>query len=332
MRKMCSEAIYLVTGATGFIGSHLVDRLLADGLHVRCLVRRTSSLQFLPRSGFESVHGDLLTGEGLHESLTGAHTVFHLAGAVKAVSPKDFLESNVRATANLLEEAANAKVRRVVHVSSVSAAGPSRSAKPTTEVMPPVPISQYGRAKLESELTVLGSRLFSKSVIVRPSAVYGPRDSALFPFIRAVRRGRILQVGRSTRRFHLTHVRDVVEGLCAAATWPPAGGQIFYLTPDDPVTWIHFGAATAEALGCSARPVIIPRTLALGLAICAEFWSRATGRAGFLTRDQIHEACSDWVFDNSLAKQLLDFHPITPLKEGLRETLDWYESQGWFDH
>ncbi len=181
-RETGDGAAALVTGATGFIGSHLVEVLVSRGWRVRCLVRRPAELP----EGAEAVHGDL-AGAGLERAAAGVEVVFHLAGVTKARRAREYYEGNARGTAALVEACAG--VPRFVHVSSLAAVGPSADSVPLTEDAEPAPFTHYGKSKLEAERIVRASALGERAVIVRPPVVYGPRDTDVLHFFRAAARG-----------------------------------------------------------------------------------------------------------------------------------------------
>jgi dihydroflavonol-4-reductase len=318
----------LVTGGTGFIGSHLVDRLAAQGRALRCLVRRGSRLDLLPRAGLELARGDLAAGEGLPEALRGVDAVIHLAGVTKARALSDYEAGNARATANLLRAAG--EVRRLVHVSSLAAAGPSTAGAPLTEDAAPRPVSHYGRSKLAAEEAVRNSPLWDRAVIVRPPVVYGPRDRDVYQVLRAAARGWMARIGSVERRFSLIHVQDLVDGLLAALDRPNAGARIFYLAHPVPVSWDEFGRTAARLMGRPVRTLAVPEKAAYVLGFCAEWWSRLRGKPGILSRDKVAEACcAGWVCDPARACRELGFRASTGLEDGLRRTLEWYREAGW---
>jgi nucleoside-diphosphate-sugar epimerase len=317
----------LVTGATGFIGSHLVERLAAQGRLPRCLVRRSSMAGNLPRA-IELAYGDLESGAGLAEAVRGVDTIIHLAGVTKARTIADYDRGNAVATANLLRAAGN--VERFVHVSSLAAAGPSPADRPLTETDEPRPVSHYGRSKLAGEQAVRRSPLAERTVIVRPPVVYGPRDRDVLQMLRTVARGWMAKIGAAPRRFSHIYVGDLVDGLIAAADCAGAGGQVFYLANAAPVSWDEFGSVAARLMGRKLRTVAIPEKAAYGLGLCAEWGTRLSGKPGILSRDKVREACcAGWVCDPGRARRELGFCAPTGLEEGLRRTLDWYKEAGW---
>jgi nucleoside-diphosphate-sugar epimerase len=318
----------LVTGGTGFIGSHLVDRLAAQGCPFRCLVRRTSHVSNLPLAPSQLVYGDLVSGEGLAEALRGVETVIHLAGVTKARTSAGYHSGNAVATANLLRAAAG--VRRFVHVSSMAAAGPSCSGESLTEDAAPQPVSHYGRSKLAAEEAVRNSELRERAVVVRPPVVYGPRDTDVYQVIRGVARGWMPRIGKAERRFSLIYVSDLVDGLLAAADRESVGGKTFFIAHAVPISWDEFAHTAARLMNRSVRTFAIPENAAYVLALCAEWWTRLSGKPGILSRDKIAEACCEgWVCDTALARRELGFCASTALRDGLRQTVEWYRKAGW---
>jgi nucleoside-diphosphate-sugar epimerase len=313
----------LVTGATGFIGGHLIENV--DGA-VRCLVRRSVSLPG-GRGSVSSVRGDLATGAGLDEALDGVDTVIHLAGATKALRPDDYYAGNALATENLARRAAGRGIR-FVHVSSLAAAGPSVGGAAVTEDDPPHPVSHYGRSKLEAEQIVRA--LLPDAVIVRPPVVYGPRDTDVFRMLQSVARGLSVQIGGGDRWFSAIYVKDLVEGILAAARAPQAAGRTYFLSHPKPSTWD--GLATIAGRVMNRRPLrlSLPVPAAVAVGWCAELWARATGKPGIVSRDKIAEArCERWTCDAGRAARELGFEARTPLEDGLARSLAWYKETGW---
>ncbi len=318
-------ATVLVTGATGFIGWHLVKRLLEHGAGVRCLTRGAA---LLPAPA-ETVRGDYVTGAGLREALAGVHTVFHLAGVTKALRTKDYFTGNVEVTEHLAQAAAEyGDSVRFVHVSSLAAAGPSTGDADVSEQTDPHPVSAYGRSKLAGEQAA--RRLLPRAVVVRPPVVYGPRDTDVFEMVRGIARGIDLRIGRAERWFSAIYAADLVEGLLAAARCPGAAGKTYFLAHPEPVSWTQFAATAARLLNRRVRTIVVSRAAAAALGSVAGCWSRLRGKPGIVSADKLREALYPrWTCTADLARSELGFVAATTLEEGLAQSIAWYKEHGW---
>lgn len=322
----------LVTGGTGFIGSHLVEALCAQGAPVRCLIRR-SSRKYLsqPPAEAELVYGDLLSGAGLDEALEGVDTVIHLAGVTKALAAADYYAGNAKATENLAQGVARRRGIRLVHVSSLAAIGPSLDGVPVNEDAEPHPLTHYGKSKLKAERIV--KELVADAVIVRPPVVYGPRDTDVFQFLRSVSKGLVLRIAGGERYFSAIYVKDLVGGLLAAARAPRAQGRAYFLASAKIISWSDLGTAAAGVVGRHPRVLTAPAAVAYAVGYCAECWSRLTGTPGILSREKVKEAlCSHWTCSTERAAQELGFEAGTPLEAGIADTLAWYKEAGWLTY
>jgi dihydroflavonol-4-reductase len=314
--------MFLVTGATGFIGSHLVDKLCASGMAVRAMVRRIDRDWPCP-----TAQCDLLAGAGLEDALEGVDTVIHLAGATKALSSEGYYRANVEATA-ALARALRHRAVGLVHVSSLAAAGPSPDGAPVDEDAPPHPVSQYGRSKLEGER--VAREIKPDTVIVRPPVVYGPGDRGVFRILKSVSRGWMLEIGGGDRWFSAVYVSDLVDGLIQAATHAAARGRTYFLAHPKPNSWTSLASAAAKIMGVKARTVRVPLPAAYAVGYCAEAWARLVRRPGIVSRDKIAEAqCAYWVCDSRRAAAELSWEAATPIEAGLAQALAWYKEAGW---
>jgi dihydroflavonol-4-reductase len=323
----------LVTGGTGFIGRHLLEKLVAQGETVRALVRRTVVTHRFPRSlpaGVETVYGDLVSGAGLAEALRGAEVVIHLAGVTKALRTQDYYTGNVRATEQLAHAMAG-RGMRLVHVSSLAAMGPATPGAPLAEDAEPHPLTNYGRSKLDAERVV--RNLAPDAVIVRPPVVYGPRDTDVFQLLKSISKGLVLEISGGDRWFSAIYVKDLVEGLLAAAGAPRAAGRAYFLAHAKPVSWRQLGGAAARIMARTPRVLTVPFAVANLVGACGELWSRLSGKPGIVSREKIAEArCMAWTCDTGRAASELGFVAPTSLDEGLAATLAWYKEAGWLTY
>jgi nucleoside-diphosphate-sugar epimerase len=318
--------VILVTGGTGFIGAHLLEMLAAKGESVRALVRRRRVPRSLP-AGVETAYGDLESGAGLAEALRGADTVIHLAGVSKALHSRDYYSGNVHATEQLAR-AMRGRGMRLVHVSSLAAMGPSAPGAPLAEDAEPHPFTHYGKSKLLAEGVV--RELAPDAAIVRPPVVYGPRDTDVFQLLKSISRGLVLEIAGGERWFSAIYVKDLVEGLLAAARAPRAGGRAYFLAHAKPVSWRQLGASAARIMARTPRVVTVPFAVAHAVGAGAELWARLCGKPGIVSREKIAEArCMAWTCDTARAADELGFVAPTSLDEGLAATLAWYKEAGW---
>jgi nucleoside-diphosphate-sugar epimerase len=316
----------LVTGGTGFIGSHLVEFLHGSGEPIRCLVRSKSRARVLPQ-GVEIVEGDLLTGAGLPEALRDADSVIHLAGITKALSAADYYDGNARATESLAR-AAQGRDFRFVHVSSLAAIGPSRGNRAVEEDDEPHPLTHYGRSKLEAERIVRA--LLPEAVIVRPPVVYGPRDTDVFQLLKSISRGFVLEIAGGERWFSAIYVKDLVQGILAALRDPAALGRSYFLTNPKPASWSELASAAAAVMNRRPRVIRLPIVVAQGVGWCAEAWAQVSRTPGIISREKIREAqCGAWICDHRRAETELGFRASTSLGDGLAQTLRWYKEAAW---
>ena len=316
----------LVTGASGFIGSHLVEHLISLGERVRCLVRRKLALP----QGAEACFGDLVTGEGVASALRGIDSVIHLAGTTKALRPQDYYNGNARATETLVR-AMSGHSMRLVHVSSLAAVGPAAEGAPLDEDAAPHPLTNYGKSKLEAEQLV--RQEFPDAVIVRPPLVYGPRDTDVFQLLKSISKGLVLEISGGERWFSAIYVKDLAEGLVAALRGTKGAGRTYFLAYPKPSSWSELNAVAARVMGRKARVLRVPALAAHAVGFCAEVWSRMTGKPGIISREKVAEAqCMCWTCDTRRAKTELGFEARTSLEAGMAETLAWYKEAGWLSY
>jgi nucleoside-diphosphate-sugar epimerase len=313
----------LVTGGTGFIGSHLVETLCARGEPVRRVVRRNRLLQ-------GDFHGELVSGAGLDQALQGVDTVIHLAGVTKALTSGEYYAGNVRATENVARMTAGRGIR-LVHVSSLAAVGPSPDGTPVSEDADPHPLTHYGSSKLEGERVVRA--LVPDAVIVRPPVVYGPRDTDVFQFLKPISKGFLIEIGGGERWFQAIYVKDLVDGILAAARAPQAAGRTYFLAHAKAVSWSELGAVAARIMRRDLRVLHVPSSVAYAVGCCAEMWSLLTRKPGIVSREKIAEArCRYWTCDTRRAAEEIGFEARTPLEAGIAETLAWYKEAGWLKY
>lgn len=323
--------IAVVTGASGFVGQNLVRRLRRDGHEVRCLVRPSGGTA--PRGVSRHVVRFDEPASLLNcDALEGAHAVFHLAAATKAVDAEAFHSANVTPTRHLLGAIiARRLIPRFVYISSQAAAGPAPDLhRPVDERDPPRPIEPYGRSKLEAERIVESFADRVPVTVLRPCAVFGPYDRDFLALFRLAARGLILYPGVAGHWFSVLHVHDLVDAMIAAATRPEAVSQTYFVAGSTPVRWRDFGNHVEAAAARRVRHVDVPSALVQSVSLAGELWSRVSRRPLLANRGRAAMSRQKfWVCSASRARLELGLRETYSLPDAVRETYYWYRQNGW---
>ncbi len=322
----------LVTGGTGFIGSHLTEALIRARVQVRCLLRKTSDVKWLKGLPVEFVPGDCNDKASLEEAVRGVDWVFHLAGATKAIKEKTYFEVNGLGTENLIHACLenNPRLQKFIYVSSQAAAGPSRNGINKKESDSCEPVSVYGRSKRMGEESILAHAHELPALILRPSSVYGPRDKEIFVLFKCLSR-RIKPCLAGPRQcLSLCYVQDIVQGILLAVETQAKSGEIFFLSDGNDYRMEEIGDIFAHAMGIAALRIRVPRRMVKGVACFSEYLFKLFGRPCILNKDKAEEIVQEeWVCDITKAKTLLGFEPRVPLPEGAGLTFAWYKKEKW---
>lgn len=334
----------LVTGASGFIGSHLVETLIARGDEVTALVRRTSPADPLRSLGATLAHGDVTQAEGLREAVVGQSVVYHVAGSTRALRARELFEVNRRGVGNVARACAEqARPPVLVVVSSLAAAGPSPRGRLRTDADPLHPVSAYGRSKRAGEKA---ARQFADRVpitIVRPPIVLGERDrNGLAMFKAVARTGLHLVPGSAPETYSIIHAADLAQLLVLAAErgtrLAPAGAcdpsdarGFYFAAGDQHPTWCQLGRMIGAALGRGrAFTLPVPMALAWTLAAGTEVVAQISRQPFYLGIDKFREvSAGSWACSPQKALEELGFSVAAPLAERLRQTVEWYRKTGW---
>lgn len=324
----------LVTGATGFVGSHLAEVLRERGIDVRLLVRSESRLAPELRSGFEIIKGDVTQpASELRKAAEGCEYVFHVAGLIRGRTQADFDAVNAEGTRNVLEAAKLAGgVRRAVAVSSQAAVGPSDNAQDlVSEDRDPRPVTFYGRSKLKGEQIAREYMKDFAVTIVRPPVVYGPRDTATLEFFKWMSKGYSLRFGNPDKAFSMIHGRDLARGIADAAMHEAAAGETFFVTDPEPYRMERIMELLREILKPSKNRTMNPPVwLARAFARVNDLIQVITRRPMLPNSDKMKELLPPyWLCSAEKARRVFGFESQISVRDGLAETGDWYLKQGW---
>ena len=329
---MQTQEIAVVTGANGFVGSHLVDNLLSKGLKVRCLVRKSSNLRWLDGKNVEIFNSGLSDKDGLRKAFKDANYIFHVAGVVKSKTAEGYFKGNVDTTRNLLEVALESKssIKRFLVVSSQTVSGPSTEGKPVNEETECNPITTYGRSKLEEEKLALSYKDKLPITICRAPAVYGERDTEIFIYFQTFNKGLTTTIGFNKKELSLLHVVDLVEGFYLAAMSEKAVGQIYFIGSEKFYTWQEINSITSKVL--NKKPIIIkvPHFLVYTIASVAQFFAMFSSKPATLNIEKAKDITQQyWTCDTSKAIRDLGYKQKISIEDGIKRTCDWYKEMKW---
>ena len=322
-----------LTGASGFVGSHVLDSLRAGHHEVSILLQHTSNTRFISRHVPEvKVHyGSLDDLSVLTKAMSGVEAVIHCAGKIKALHSSEFYRVNQAGTCNMVT-AANAcreSVRHLVYISSLAVSGPGVLGCPAEETGEPRPVSVYGRSKWLGEIEVR-QHCRVPWTILRPAAVYGPRDTEFLPLFQKIERGVMPLLSGGKRALNLVYGPDVAAAVLCSLMHERGAGGTYHVAAEPPCTEEKFMQEIAAQFQLRPLRLPIPRSALYLACVIQEILCRATGRPNILSRQKLPELLAPgWVCSTDRIRQELGFTASTSLKDGVGRTFDWYRREGW---
>ncbi len=323
----------LVTGANGFVGSHVVDELLRREMSVRAAVRPGSGIEELATDRVDLRRVDYSDPAAVEALVDGTRGVIHVAGSTRAAREADYERANVQTTRTLVEACARSSRAGdgFVLVSSLAAAGPSMRDRPRDEAQPERPISAYGRSKLRAETAVrevAGDDLAWS--ILRPPAVFGPRDRDFLRLARMVDRGWAPRLGSVPQELSVIHVHDLARALVDVLGDPRGAGRTWFVADPAPTDWDEIVDVLAAALRRRPRRIPVSTGLLPVVAGVSSVIGRLARRPGPLPADRVADLRAEaWTCSPVRIAHELGFRPAVTLREGLHATVRWYRDHGW---
>lgn len=329
---MKNPPIAVVTGANGFVGSHLVDHLLARGYTVRCIIRKTSDTKWLEGKNIEIFDCGLFDKEGLRKAFSHADYIYHVAGVVKSKKPEGYFKGNVDTTRSLLNIALEFRdtLKRFLIISSQTAAGPSIDEKPIDENDAPHPITTYGRSKLAQEELAKEYMERLPITICRAPAVYGERDTEIFIFFQTFAKGLFTTIGFDKKLVSLIHVSDLVNGFALAAENAAAAGKIYFISSEKYYTWEEVGEVTKKIMNKRPLHISVPHFVVYFIAAVAQFFALFSSKPATLNLEKARDITRHaWICSTLKAVNEIGYHQQVSIEEGVRRTVEWYIESGW---
>jgi nucleoside-diphosphate-sugar epimerase len=315
----------LVTGATGFIGSHLVENIVKKH-NLRCLVRTNSDTTFLKKLGVEINFGDLTKKETLHGVTKDIDVVFHIAAQMRKwnLPANVYWNINVTGTKNILEESLKENVNQFIHCSTVSIIGPFKG-KPLNENYTSYNTSNiYNKTKAEAEKFVLSYRSLMPITIIYPDLIFGPRNFNYLPLFRAIKHKKIQFIGNGDNFHQPTFVSDVVQGFMLVFKNKKAIGEKFIIVSEKPITTKEMIYTISDEFDVKISPLHIPLNLAKMGRFVLEGLGQMLNFEPPLTQAIIDFFTINHAYEISKAKKILGYKPKITFKEGVKKTIEWY--------
>lgn len=326
------KPVAVVTGSNGFVGSHLVDYLLAKGVHVKCIVRGSSSLEWLKDKQVELCPCGLDNINALHDVFEGVDYIFHIAGTVKAKDDQGFILGNVEMTRKVLEAALGIhSIKSIVITSSIAACGPAPKDGIILESDACHPIDPYGKSKVMQEEVAHKFMDRLPITIVRPPVVYGERDVEVFQYFQAVnRRIRPLVGVFGEKKLSMVYVGNLVEGLYLCAVTPAAQGQTYFFTDTEDYNWAQIGKVAAKYLNKSTLAIRIPHFIIYTVAGINHLWGKIANKAMMLNLHKAKQMVApSWMCSSKKAQKELGYVPKVGIEEGFKRSVEWYRAFKW---
>jgi nucleoside-diphosphate-sugar epimerase len=323
----------LITGATGFIGKHLVKTLVEQGRDVRCLVRKTSETQYLEKLGVELFSGDLLDKDSLKDIVKGVNIVHHLAGEVYSPRSSDYYKINVEGTNNLLEACLPENIERFIFLSSIQAAGPSqKQGILLNEQSPCKPVTSYGKSKLEAEKVIYKkykTRNFP-AVIIRAPMVYGPgslkcRSAALF---QRINKGNFRLIGKDDHAISTCYIDNLMHGILLAEKHKNAIGKTYFIADQKARTLLELSNTIAKELRVKLPLGRVPVSVAYFMTMLLLLPNKIFNLSRLFSWDTMREITSAWACNISFIESDLGYKPSIDFNDGVRTTALWFKKIG----
>jgi dihydroflavonol-4-reductase len=320
----------LITGANGFLGSHLAKALSQAGKSALCLVRKGSDSSLLQGVHHTHIEGDVTDENSLERAMQGVHTVFHLAGIRRASSKNEFMKVNTEGTRNVARAMKNAGATRLVFCGSLAATGPSVGNRARLESDAFAPEEWYGESKAAAEQVAFSFSDSLEVTSIRPARILGPLDHENLTFFKLVQKGIVLKIMGPRRPLSMVDVDDVVAQLLLQSTSPKAVGEAFFCASTDSMSVEEMMRHIAGVLKVNAKTIVVPQVALRALGSLADVISNLTKKKLPLNRKLARQLLAPgWECSTQKAKTILGFEAKCSLEDSLVRSAQSYIDAGW---
>jgi nucleoside-diphosphate-sugar epimerase len=329
---MSNKVKIVLTGANGFLGSHLVDRLLLESAEVHCLVRKTSNLKWLQDPRIHIHTCGLTDIPAMAAVFKNVDYIFHLAGTVAALNYEGYLYGNVELTKNLLEAAllSNTNLKKIVVTSSLAVGGPCTKDTPIDETGDFNAIALYGKAKVEQEKLCQQYQDRLPITIARPSVISGAREAELFEFIKTINQGLVPLVGFQDKYVGIVNVKDLIEAFYQMALAEKTAGEAYYLSSEEIISWKELADLIATKLNKKPLYLKLPHGIIKLAGKLSGFVGKLRGTAPTFDFEKAKEGVQEaWICKVDKAARDFGFKQTVSIKDGVEEAIDWYKENNW---
>lgn len=328
------KRIILVTGAAGFIGSHLTDALVRRKEKVRCLVRKQDDLKYLQKNKVEIFFGDVTNRQTLSKAIKGVDIVYHLAAKTdfSGKTWKSYWFPNVLGTKNVVDLAVKEKVKRLIFFSTIRTIGLKDSKQPRNEKAPYCPLNYYDQSKVEGEKILLKAYKEQRLpiTIIRPSSVFGPRDKGTyFSFFKTIAKGRFFLIGDGNNLVSFVYVKHVVQAAIKIIDSEKTIGEIYFINDAKPYYMKNLAKTISMAFGKQLPKFYLPTVIAYIIGFLWAILGKWLKIPVILTPERVKNLTISYVFDISKSIRDFGYNPKIPLTRSITETAKWYKKYGW---
>lgn len=320
-----------LTGANGFVGSHIAESCLKEEFQLTCLLRKSSDTTFIRNLIYTRVTGDINDENALSRFVRNQNIIIHNAGLTKAKNESEYMEVNANGTKNILNAILqfNPKIRRFILISSQAAVGPTSSSEPLDESIPKRPITAYGRSKARAEEICQEYSNKIPITIIRPPAIFGPREKDIYEYFRIINKGIQPVIGQENT-FSVVSIQNLVKGILISIHKQNKNLECYFITDEGDYTWDQFSSMIADQLNKKPIKIKIPNWIVIIMVGINEVYSKIFKKAVLLNKEKLKEMKQTrWVVTSQKATKELGYRPVLTTKQAIAITVDWYKENGW---